>query len=148
MDMKNRRPLTIANGFQHLLAMRHTIKMTNVVEREQLLGEEQFGFRRNRSTLDALFVLNTVIQKSRLSGKKLSICYLDIKKAYDRVWRQGLYRKMEALGLGGKTLQIIKSMYHNDSLRFVVNGKLTERLWLTCGVKQAYTHKVFLGLQS
>ena len=81
MCMKNRRPLTIANGFQHLLSMRHTDKMSAVVEREQLLGQEQFGFRKNRSTLDALFVLNTVIQKSRNSGKKLSIGFLDIKKA-------------------------------------------------------------------
>ena len=57
-------------------------------------------------------------------------------QAYDRVWREGLYHKMEKIGLGGKTLKLIKSMYRNDSLRFVVNGKLTKQLWLTGGVKQ------------
>ena len=43
---------------------------------------------------------------------------------------------MSKMGLGGKTLDLIKSMYRNDNLRFVVNGKLTEKLWLTDGVKQ------------
>ena len=42
----------------------------------------------------------------------------------------------EPIGFGGKTLKIIKSMYCNDSLRFLVNGKFTDQLWLTQGVKQ------------
>jgi hypothetical protein len=40
--------------------------MTNVAERNGFLGEEQFGFRRNRSTLDAVFVLSTLIKKAKL----------------------------------------------------------------------------------
>ena len=81
MDLKNRRPLTVVNGFQHLVSMRHNDQMIKVVERESLHGEEQFGFRRGRSTTDALFVLQTLIQKSKKSGKKLSLVFLDLKKA-------------------------------------------------------------------
>ena len=86
MDLKNRRPLTIGNGFQHLVAMRHNSKMSEVVEREKLLGEEQFGFRKGRSTTDALFVLNAAIQKSRLKGKKITLTFLDIKKVRFYFW--------------------------------------------------------------
>ena len=42
-------------------------------------------------------------------------------KAYDRVWRRGLYYKMEKYGLGGKTLDLIKSMYRNDII-FMIFG--------------------------
>ena len=128
MDLSNRRPLAVINGLQHMLAMRHNNKLSTVVEREGLLGENQFGFRKGRSTTDALFVLLTMVQKCKLKSSKLTMSFLDIQKAYDRVWRKGLYYKMECMGLGGRTLEIIKSLYHNDSLRFVVNGKLTSKL--------------------
>ena len=55
-------------------------------------------------------------------------------QAYDSVWRQALYVKLNNLGFGGKTLQLIKSMYCNDRLWFL--GKFTEELSLTQGVKQ------------
>ena len=47
-----------------------------------------------------------------------------------------MFAKLDKLGLGGKTLSLIKSMYTNDSLRFLINGKYTEEVWLTRGVKQ------------
>jgi len=40
--------------------------MTTIIEDEKLLGEEQYGFRRGRSTLDAVFVLSTMIPKSKV----------------------------------------------------------------------------------
>ena len=39
--------------------------MTTAVEDNHLLGEEQFGFRRGRSTLDAAFVLTTLLKKAK-----------------------------------------------------------------------------------
>ena len=39
--------------------------MTRAVEDNQLLGEEQFGFRRGRSTIDAVFVLTTLLKKAK-----------------------------------------------------------------------------------
>ena len=53
-----------------------------------------------------------------------------------KVWRPALYSKLEKLGFGGKTLSIIKSMYKNDSLRFLINGQYSDQLWLSQGVKQ------------
>ena len=68
-------------------------------------------------------------------------------QAYDSVWREGLFHKLEKLGFGGKTLDIIKSMYRNDSLKFLVNGHYTDSLWLTQGVKQGiYLPKDYVSL--
>ena len=57
-------------------------------------------------------------------------------QAYDSVWREALYLKLRRLGFGGKTLDFIKSMYHNDNIKFLINGHLTCPLFLTQGVKQ------------
>ena len=39
--------------------------MTEAVEANHLLGQEQFGFRKGRSTLDAIFVLSTLLRKAK-----------------------------------------------------------------------------------
>jgi hypothetical protein len=39
--------------------------MTSVVEKHNMLGDEQFGFRRGRSTIDAAFVLTTLLRKAK-----------------------------------------------------------------------------------
>ena len=59
-----------------------------------------------------------------------------IFQAYDSVCREGLYSKLESVGFGGKTLKLIKSLYCNDSLKFLINGKFSDTLWITRGVKQ------------
>ena len=60
-------------------------------------------------------------------------------QAYDSVWREGLFYKLTKLGFGGKTLKLIKSMYRNDHIDFLINGSYTEKLFLTRGVKQGTT---------
>ena len=40
-------------------------KMSDLVEEHKLLGEEQFGFRRKLSTIDAAFVLTSLMQKAK-----------------------------------------------------------------------------------
>ena len=52
------------------------------------------------------------------------------------MWREALYLKLRNLGFGGKTLSLIKSMYHNDNVRFLINGHYSDAIWLTKGVKQ------------
>ena len=39
--------------------------MTKLVEENKLLGEEQFGFRKGRSTADAVFILSTMFRKAK-----------------------------------------------------------------------------------
>ena len=51
-------------------------------------------------------------------------------QAYDSVFRDGLYQKLRHIGLGGRTLNIIRSMYHVIQLKIPkeVIGFILERL--------------------
>ena len=62
-------------------------------------------------------------------------------QAYDNVWRPALFAKLEKIVFGGKTVALLKSMYKNDSVRFCINGKYSDELWLTRGVKQGKNKK-------
>ena len=71
--------------------------------------EEQGGFRPGRGTIDQLFVL-TEILKSRV-GMSTHAAFIDVKKAYDTVWRQGLWKRPWDEGVRGKMWRVVKSMY-------------------------------------
>ena len=42
--------------------------MTAVAEENGMLGPEQFGFRKGRSTLDAIFLLTSLLRKAKSKG--------------------------------------------------------------------------------
>ena len=54
--------------------------MSEVAEEEEMLGPEQFGFRKGRSTTDAAFVLQTLMQKAKKKRIKFSTAFIDISK--------------------------------------------------------------------
>ena len=54
--------------------------MTEVAEANSMLGQEQFGFRKGRSTLDAAFVLSALFQKAKRKGWHYSAAFVDISK--------------------------------------------------------------------
>ena len=59
------RPITIPSNLLRLITVRMCDRMTDAVEANGLLGPEQFGFRRGRSTLYAAFVLTTLMMKAK-----------------------------------------------------------------------------------
>ena len=74
------------------------------------LHEGQAGFCVGRSCTDNVYVLNEVVQ-GRLKRDKVTYAFfLDVKKAYDTVWHDGLWLKLWEMGVRGKVWRIIKQM--------------------------------------
>ena len=59
---------------------------------EKIVSNFQFGFRSNRSTIDAIFILQNAIN---LSSEPLYICFIDLKAAYDWVNRDMLFKILD-----------------------------------------------------
>ena len=69
-------------------------RLVQFAEREDGgIVEEQGGFRPGRGTEDQLFVL-TEILRGRGSHVTTYAAFIDVKKAYDTVWRKGLWKRM------------------------------------------------------
>ena len=73
-----------------------------MVEHHKILGEIWGGFRQDRSSADLNFILNTVIWKQQRRNKKSHVAFIDLVKAYDKVDRQIMFKKLQELGLGTK----------------------------------------------
>ena len=64
-----------------------------------------------------MFVVNGVCQLRRGEGKKTWLVFLDLRKAYDNVWREGLWEKMDRYGIGGKFLRVCQALYSSVKAR-------------------------------
>ena len=62
--------------------------------------------------------------------------FLDLSKAFDRVWHKGLLYKLECSGISGKLLTLLRSFLINRQQRVVLNGKNSGWLTVTSGVPQ------------
>ena len=62
--------------------------------------------------------------------------FLDISKAFDRVWHEGLIYKLSCYGIEGKALKILQSFLNNRYQRVVLNGQSSNWEKISAGVPQ------------
>ena len=72
------------------------------MEQRGLMSRYQSGFRKGRSTADALVKVSNEAEKALSRKEVMVIVYFDIEKAYDSMWREGLLIKMQDMGIGGR----------------------------------------------
>ena len=61
---------------------------------------------------------------------------MDLKKAYDSVWRNGLFFKLKKLGIDKKTTNIIENMYRQTSTSIIYKNQILPTIQVTKGLKQ------------
>ena len=89
---------------------------------------------------DHVFTLHTLIdnQTNQNKGKVFS-SFVDLKKAFASIWHEGLLYKLMESGVGGKTYDIIKSMYTNNKCAVKIGKKthtfLHTRSWGETGMQ-------------
>ena len=101
-----------------------------------VISDAQFGFRKGRSTVDAIFVLNAVVSKCLNENKRLACAFIDFKKAFDSIYRNGLWLKLYTLGIRGKVLRIVKNLYAKVKVRVRCCSSYSEFFECSVGLKQ------------
>ena len=102
-----------------------------------MLNENQFGFRQNRSTIDALVKLNEIVRVSWLNSKQNTIStFLDLKNAFEPVDHQVILSKWFSYGLRGHVLKVLKS-YLSRKLQYTeIGSKKSSMKSIKIGVPQ------------
>jgi hypothetical protein len=94
-----------------------TIKKSKLQPKvEEILQEEQCGFRKGTSRTDAIFVIKQLIEKRREYNFLLFLFFLDYEKAYDRVDRCKLWNILTEYRLPLNLVNAIKSLYDSTSI--------------------------------
>ena len=106
--------------------------------------EAQTGVRPNMGTVDNVFVLQGIITHVLNQGKQLYCAFIDFTKAFGYVVRDNLWVKLIKLGIRGKLLNTIMSMYNAVKSRVKYNNELSGSYSCTLGVRQGESLSPFL----
>ena len=103
---KNYRSIFIMNAISRLLPRLIIERLRDCYEK--LIMETQFGFRQNRSTTDAIFIIREAIRSTK---KPLYLCMIDLRAAYDHVDRDMLFSVLNIRTKAPKITSILKALY-------------------------------------
>ena len=130
------RGIAISSNMGKIFARVMYMRLVRIVEREGFLGEIQNGFRPDRRVVDHVFTLSQILEIARKKRRRVFMAFLDVRKAYDRVWRGALWEKLEGLGFGGSFLSVMKALYQNIRCNLRVGEVDTDGAKLSIGLKQ------------
>ncbi|XP_043262640.1 uncharacterized protein LOC122403273 [Colletes gigas] len=81
-------------------------RLIALLESKQLLTKHQFGFRKQRSTTDAIVTLENAINDAFFRKHHLVAVFFDLEKAYDTTWKHGIAQSLYNWGLRGSSLSV------------------------------------------
>ena len=125
-DAKSCRSISLTSCFCKIFKRIITNRLSWFVENHYLLSPEQAGFRKQRSTIDHLVKLDYVIKSGFKTTKATVALFLDISKAYDSVWTNGLLYKPGKIGIRGNCLGWITNFIRNLSICIRIANNLSD----------------------
>ena len=135
-DRNNYRGITLLNVIGKVY---ERLILNRCMEMFQLLGvpnDFQFAYQENKSSVLSSFVLQEMISHNVERGSKVYCCFLDLSKAFDTVWLDGLFFKLFNIGMKGKSWRILREWYSKMSSCISLGKKLSPMFSVKQGVRQ------------
>lgn len=107
----NYRGIAIGDSMYKLYASILGARLEKYVEDNNLLPDSQNGFRKLRSAVDNIYILNHIIAKAVSKKKRVFCAFIDFKAAFDTVDRPLLFKRLEKLGIPQYIIVAIKNIY-------------------------------------
>ena len=103
---------------------------------EEIIAEEQTGFRAGRSTTEQIVNLRIMCEKYLQHQQNLYHVFIDFKKAFDRVWHAALWATMRKYHINANLVRTIQQLYDKAASAVQMNGSIGEWFRTTVGERQ------------
>ena len=114
------------------------------LRRDVAIFEKKFDFMPGRSTIEAIYLLRKLISLYRDRKVDLHMMFIDLKKAYDGVPREVLWRFLEKKGVSLVYIQVFKDMHVGGRTSVRTVGGATNDLYVGTGLHQGSALSPFL----
>ncbi|CAB1117831.1 unnamed protein product [Ectocarpus sp. CCAP 1310/34] len=135
----NYRGITLSNTAGKVFCKLLNDRIVGVLEKEHSISEGQAGFRKKRGCVDHVFTVGRIIQGRKRAGKPTYCFFLDVKKAYDTVWTNGLWKQLSKYGIKGEMWRVLKKMTECTRSAVMLDGELSKFFDIEQGVPQGCT---------
>ena len=117
----NYRPIWLLNAIYKLYAKIIKNRISEIID--DFVTETQYGFRKSRSTAQAIHVVRRIADYAEIEGSDMNMLLLDWEKAFDRVFHQKLLESLRRLRIPEKIVKVVESLYKDFEFIVEINGK-------------------------
>ena len=135
-DKTNYRPISLLSSSSKILEKIVYKRLYEYLMDNNLLIQQNSGFKRKDSTVNQLLKIVHQIYQDINNGKDTCLVFLDVSKAFDKVWHKGLLFKLRQLGIVGTLYDWIDHYLTGRSQKVVINGISSSLRNLQTGVPQ------------
>ena len=128
--------ITINSCLSKLFNLLLTKCLTNFINNNQIFKYNQIGFRKSFRS-DHVFTIKTVLNKYLNENKKLYLCFVDFRNAYNSIWREALFYKLSAyFDFSTNFINILQNMYKKVHLSVRLPNGITQSFSSNTGLEQ------------
>ena len=135
-NFENYRPISLLPQISKILEKLIYNRLEHFINKHKLISNNQYGYQRNKNTIDAITEFYTNILNNKENNKKTNTIFLDLSKAFDMLDHNILFNKLEIYGIRGHALNLIKSYLLNRGQTTSIDNKLSDILISNIGVPQ------------
>jgi hypothetical protein len=133
---KSYRPISLTSVLVKVLERMLLARLIRFLDSRNFFSRFQAGFRPSHSTLDSIYRLIDRIQTAFSSKNYVSVAFLDIVAAFDKVWHDGLLYKVFKAGIQGRSFRWIKAFLSSRWLRVIFGNEFSAWSRVGAGVPQ------------
>nr|GFB65668.1 hypothetical protein [Tanacetum cinerariifolium] len=138
---KNKGDAQVCNNYRGIKLLSHTMKLLERMigrrlQRETLVSENQFGFMPGRSSVEAIHLIRSLMEKYTKRQRDLHMAFLDLEKAYDSVPREFIWKTLVDKGSSRRYIKVIRDMYDGAKTRVRTSIRNIEFFLVDVGLHQ------------
>ena len=130
------RPIALTAVMCKIMERMVTDRLVYKLEKEGWFTLMQSGFRRGRSTMDSVISLDSDVKKAMVNKEGAVSVFLDIEKAYDMLWKEGLIIKPYDAGIRGRMLNWVQDFLKNRVIQVRVGEAMSNGTCVENGTPQ------------
>ena len=126
-------------------------RLEKFAEQQGLFSNMQFGFKEGVGCTEASFTILESVNHMLERGSKVFGCFLDVQKAFDTVWIDGLLFKLfSEFGIKGRMWLVIRNLYTGVKAQVLYSGSLSRKFDILQGTGQGripapFMYKVYIN---
>lgn len=103
---------------------------------EEIIDENQTGFRKQKSTIDQIFIIKQILSKYWEFNKVAHLLFIDFKKAYDSINRKQMWKYLMEMGIPNKLVKLAQICTEASRCKVQINNEHSTDFEVVTGVRQ------------
>ena len=138
------RPIRILNCMGKLFEKIIANRIQEYIEDNNIINPWQRAYQPHKEANEHIMIINEYMKKVKDNKKLAALLLMDVEKAFDAVWHNGLLKKLHDMELPSDILRIISSFLMDRTIQIKIGNTLSEVVQLLAGTPQGSIHSPLL----